>query len=60
MAYEWHPYQSRKFIVAILSISMAFTLALMEKLTGEFATIVTVVNVAYHGANAYIDRKNNG
>lgn len=58
MTYEWHPYQSRKFIVAIGTLLLSFVLALMGKLTGEWATITTVVNVAYHGANAYVDRKN--
>ncbi len=42
----------RKWSVAMASLAMAFVLAMLGKLTGEFATIVSVANVAFHAANA--------
>jgi len=39
------------------SLVLSFVLALMGKLTAEWTTIVSTVNVAYHGANMLIARK---
>ena len=42
----------RKYSVAVLGLTMGFILAMMNRLTGEFSTIVTVVVGAYQFANA--------
>jgi hypothetical protein len=47
----------RKFIVAVLSLVTAFVLALLGKLTGDFAFIASVVNGAFAAADAAITRK---
>jgi len=44
----------RKYTIALLGLLLGFSLALFGKLTGEFATIVTVVVGSYQAANAAV------
>ena len=53
-------YGVRKFIIAAATILAVVWLALVQKMTPEVATVFTVVNVAFHGANALIKRNGNG
>lgn len=43
----------RKWSVSVLALSMGFTLALLGKLTGEFATIASITVGAFSASNAY-------
>lgn len=53
-------YGSRKFIVAMASIAAAVGLAVLEKMSGDVAMVLTAVNVGYHAANAWTTGKGNG
>lgn len=53
-------YGIRKFIIAAMTILAVVGLALLQRMTPEVATVLTVVNVAFHGANAWIKRNGNG
>jgi hypothetical protein len=44
---------NRKFIVASGSMVLAFVLALVSKLTGEFVTIASVAVGSFAAANAF-------
>jgi hypothetical protein len=46
---------SRKFIVTCGTLVMAFVLALLGKLTADFATIAAVVVGTFHAAHAVQD-----
>jgi hypothetical protein len=50
-------YSSRKFIVTVGAMLLAFTLALIGKLSGEFATIAAVCVGAYNLANSFTTKK---
>ena len=47
----------RKFIVAMSGLGTSFVLALLNKLTGEYTTVVSVVVGAFHAADTLITRK---
>ena len=50
-----HPLLSRKFIVTCGTLIMAFVLALLGKLTSDFATIAGLVVGTFHAAHAVQD-----
>jgi hypothetical protein len=43
----------RKWSVAVLGIGLAFALAILGKLTGDFTAVVIGVVGAFHASNAY-------
>jgi hypothetical protein len=47
----------RKFIVAVLTLTAAFVLALQGKLTGDFTVIASIVVGAFNAADTLITRK---
>jgi hypothetical protein len=48
----------RKFLVAAGALACAFVLALLGKLTADFATICAIVVPAFMGAHAVADYAN--
>lgn len=50
---RWLSEGSRKFVVVVYAITWAGVLALLGRLTGEFATVVTVGVTAFAAANAF-------
>jgi len=44
---------NRKWTVAMVGLVLAFVLALLGKLTGDFTAVVIGVVGAFHAANAY-------
>ena len=52
-------YGARKFIIAAMTIVAVIGLSMDGAMTPEAANVLTVVNVAFHGANAWIKRNNN-
>ncbi len=46
---------SRKFLLVLLAVSMAFVLALLELLTSEFSMVVSLCIPAYLGINGYVE-----
>ena len=52
-ARRWLMGGSRKFLVVVYSITWAGVLALLGRLTAEFATVVTVGVTAFAAANAF-------
>ena len=50
-------YSSRKFLVTIGALTLAFVLAIMGDLSGEFATIASVCVGAYNLANSFSAKK---
>ena len=53
-------YGLRKFLIAALSIVSVTGLAAYSHMTNDVAMVLLAVNVAFHGANAYISRNGNG
>ncbi len=53
-------YGLRKWSIAFFSIASATALAAFGKMTGDVATVLLAVNVAFHPANAWITRNGNG
>jgi hypothetical protein len=50
----------RKLLVALLALSMAFLLALLGKLTADFATVAAVAAGSYNAAHMVQDWRRNG
>ena len=50
----------RKWSVAMSSLTCAFILALLGKLTGDFVTITGIIIAAFHMGNAVETRYGNG
>lgn len=50
-------WKSRKFVVVLAALATSFVLALMGRLTTEYATVVSVVTAAFHTADTLITRK---
>lgn len=50
-------WRSRKFILAAFSLASSAALATWGKLTGEYVTVVSVVNGAFATADTLITRK---
>ena len=50
---RWLAAGRRKFVVVIYAITWAGVLALLGRLTAEFATVVTVGVTAFAAANAF-------
>ncbi len=46
-------WKSRKFLLAVGSLGMGFLLALIGKLSAEFAGLASTVMVSYAAANGY-------
>lgn len=53
-------YGSRKFIVTMTGMAIAGGLALVSKMTGDVALVLTACIGGYHVANAYTTGKGNG
>ena len=53
-------YGWRKFAVTMVGIVSSFVLALMGKLTAEYATIIATTVGAYNAANAFGKRGRDG
>lgn len=47
----------RKFVFAVLVVLLAFTLALIGKLTESFTAIAVAAIAGFHTANAYVSGK---
>lgn len=50
-------WQGRKFILAAYSLVSASILAAFDKLTGDYATVVSIINGAFAAADTLITRK---
>ena len=53
-------YGLRKFLIAALSVASVTGLAAYDNMNGDVAMVLIAVNVAFHGANAWILRNGNG
>lgn len=50
-------WKSRKFVLAAFSLVSSAALAAFTKLTGEYVTVVSIVNGAFAAADTLITRK---
>lgn len=53
-------YLGRKFVLAAFGLISSCALAAFGKLTGEYATVVSIVIGAFSAADSYITGKTNG
>jgi hypothetical protein len=52
-----NPLLGRKFLVGMYALTGAFVLALLNKLTSEYATVASIVVGSFSAADAYITGK---